>query len=81
MLFFPKACIACYYVLLRETFRIRSFSGPYFSAFGVNTDRYKVFQSERGKKLIRKTLNTDTFPAVIYCSTTSSNLGIKDRIK
>ena len=33
------------------------FSGPYFPAFGLNTERY----SECGKIRTRKTLNTDTF--------------------
>ena len=43
---------------------IRSFSGPYFPAFGLNTGRYGVFlrtQSECRKIGTRKTLNTDTF--------------------
>ena len=38
---------------------------PYFSGFGLNTERYFVFiQSECGKIWIRKTSNTDTFLAV-----------------
>ena len=44
--------------------RIRIFSGPYFPAFGLNTERYSVsvrIQSELGKMQTRKTLNTDTF--------------------
>ena len=47
--------------------RIRSYSGPYFSAFGLNRERYFVslrIQSECGKILTRITLNTDTFYAV-----------------
>ena len=35
-----------------KSVRIRSFSGPYFSAFGLNTDRYEVslrIQSKCGK--------------------------------
>ena len=43
---------------------IRSFSGPYFPAFGMNTERYGV--SECRKMRIRKTANTDTFYAVVY---------------
>ena len=42
--------------------RIRSFSGPYFPAFGLNTERHGVYlriQSECGK-----ILNTDAFHAV-----------------
>ena len=41
-----------------------SFSGPYFLAFGLNTERYGVslrIQSEWGKMGTRKTPNTDTF--------------------
>ena len=47
--------------------RIRSFSGPYFPTFGLNTESYSVSlrsQSECGKILTRKTLNTDTFHSV-----------------
>ena len=46
---------------------IRSFSGPYFPAFGLNTERYSVslrIQSECGEIQTRRTLNTDTFHAV-----------------
>ena len=45
---------------------IRNFSGPHFSAFGLNTDIYSVnlrIQSECGKMRTRKTPNTDTFYA------------------
>ena len=53
-----------------KSVRIRSHSGPYFPAFGLNTERYSVFlrmQSECGK--IRTTINpnTDTF-YVVYTS-------------
>ena len=40
--------------------RVRSFSGPYFSAFGLNTERYGVslrIHSECGKIRTRKTPN------------------------
>ena len=40
---------------------IRSFSDPYFTAFGLNTE---LIQSECGKIRTRKTPNTDTFHAV-----------------
>ena len=43
---------------------ISSFSGPYFPAFELSTDRYFVslrIQSECGKIQTRKTQNTDTF--------------------
>ena len=47
--------------------RIRSFSGLYFPAFGLNTERYGVFlliQSKCGKIRTSKSLNTDTFHAM-----------------
>ena len=46
---------------------IRSYSGPYFPAFGLNTERYSValrIQSECGKIRTRITPNMDTFDAV-----------------
>ena len=50
-----------------KSVRIRSFSSPYFSAFGLNTQRYSVslcFQFECGKIQTRKSPNTGTFQAV-----------------
>ena len=51
--------------------KCQSFSGPYFPAFGLNTERYPLslfyIQSECGKIRTRKTPNTDNFPAV-QCS-------------
>ena len=47
---------------------IRSYSGPYFPAFGLNTERYGVSrrsQSECGKIRTTITLNTDTFFALM----------------
>ena len=47
--------------------RIRSYSGPYFSALWLNTERCSVslgIQSECGKIRSRITPNTDTFYAV-----------------
>ena len=47
---------------------IRSFSGPYFPAFGRNTERYSVslrIRSECRKIRTRKSPNTGTFDAVI----------------
>ena len=58
---------------LRKSIRIRSFSGPYFPAFGLNTERYGVFlriQSKWEKIRARKTPNTDTFDAVAVCEST-----------
>ena len=51
-----------------KSVRIRSYSGPYFPTFGVNTERYEVsvrIQSEREKMWIRITPNTDTFHTVL----------------
>ena len=50
-----------------KSIRIRSFSGPYFLTFGMNTERYSVslrIQSNCGKTRTKKTRNTDTFLAV-----------------
>ena len=47
-----------------KNFRLWSYSGPDFSAFGTNTERYKVsprIQSECGKMQTRITPNADTF--------------------
>ena len=52
--------------------RIRSFSGPYFLAFGLRVlhgGYYSVYlriQSECGKIRTRKTQNMDTFHEVTY---------------
>ena len=48
---------------------IGSFSGPYFPAFGLNTERCRVslrIQSDCGKMRTRRTPNTDTFYAVYF---------------
>ena len=48
-------------------FRIRSFSGLYFPAFGLNTEIYSVslhIQFECGKIRARKTPKKDTFDVV-----------------
>ena len=50
-----------------KSVRIRSYSGPYFPAFELNTERYGVslrIQSECEKIRTRITPNTDTFHAV-----------------
>ena len=60
-----------------KSVRIRSCSGPYFSAFGLNTERYRVFvfsqnigiqnmriQSECGKMQTRITPDRGTFYAL-----------------
>ena len=52
-----------YLSTLRKNVRIKSYSGPYFPAFGMNTERYS------GKIQIRITPNTDTFYAVVILQT------------
>ena len=50
-----------------KSVRSRSFSGPYFPAFRLNTGRYSVYlriQSKCGKIRTRITTNTDTFHAL-----------------
>ena len=50
---------------------IWSFSGPYFPAFGLNTNRYCVsvrIKFECGKIRTRKTPNTDTLYAVLHAA-------------
>ena len=52
-----------------KSVRIRSFSGPHFPAFGLNTGKYGVslrIQSECGKIRTRKSPNMDTFPAMVF---------------
>ena len=47
---------------------IQSFSGPYFPAFGLNTERHSVslhIQSKSGKIRTIKTPNTEIFHAVL----------------
>ena len=49
-----------------KSVRIRSYSGPYFPAFELNTERHEVslgIQSECGKKWARIIPNMDTFYA------------------
>ena len=54
-----------------KSVRIRSYSGPYFPAFVLNTEIYGIslrIQSECGKILSRITPNTSTFYAVFsFC--------------
>ena len=54
-------------LLCVKSIRIRSFSGPYFPVFGLNTRRYSVslcIQSECRKIRAIKTPNTEIFHAV-----------------
>ena len=51
-----------------KSVRIRSYSGPYFPTFGLNTQRYSASlrtQSECGKMQTRITPNQNTFHAVL----------------
>ena len=51
-----------------KSVRIRSYSGSYFPAFGLNTEKYGVslrIQSECEKIRTRITPNTDTFHVVL----------------
>ena len=53
---------------LCEKCRFRSFSGPYFPAFGLNTEKHSLsrrVQYEYGNIRTRKAPNTDTFYAVV----------------
>ena len=64
---FSSLRIYCRQSLCVKSVRIWSYSGPYFPAFGLNTERYAVShrsQSECGKIRTRVTPNTDTFHAV-----------------
>ena len=54
-----------------KSVRIRSFSGQYFPAFGLNTERYSAYlriQFECGEIGTRKSPNTDTFHEVVIIS-------------
>ena len=54
--------------------RIRSYSGPYFPAFGLNMERYSAYlhiQSECGKIRTRITPYMNTFYAVIVAHSLS----------
>ena len=59
-----KASLQNYITHCVKSFRIRSYPGPHFPAFGLNTGRYTVslrIQSECEKMRTRITPNTDTF--------------------
>ena len=61
------SCAICQTSYRVESICIWSFSGPYFPAFGLNTERYSVFiriQYDCGKIQVRQTPNTDTFYVV-----------------
>ena len=59
-----------------KSVRIWSYSGPYFPAFGLNTERYQVslrIHSNCRKIRTRITPNTDTFYAVTFMEEISPN--------
>ena len=62
-----------------KSLRIRSFSGPYFPAFGLNTERYSIslrIQSECGKRWTRKSPNKDILHfsrSVVQCKNNNNN--------
>ena len=65
-----------------KSVRIRSFSGPYFPAFGLstglNTERVSLrTQSECRKLRTRKTLNAETFQAVNLSQNNYNNAKIE----
>ena len=64
---------------------MRSYSGPHFPTFGLNTERYGVYlrvQSECGKIRTRIAPNTNTFYAVFVLYILSAIVeSIKDRYK
>ena len=58
-----------------KSVRIRSYSGPHFPAFGLNTDRVSLrIHSECGKMRTRITPNRDTFHASLDVPPTKSSL-------
>ena len=63
---FREVSLYCKYHCVKSI-RIRSYSGSYFPAFGLNTERYGVYfriQSECGKIGTVMTPNTDTLPSI-----------------
>ena len=68
---------ACSKFCLVKSVRIWSYSGPYFPAFGLNTERYSIslrIQSECEKIRTRITPNTDTFRAAFVLQKFTSYL-------
>ena len=67
-------CYSCSYyssmpLHCAKSVRIRSYFGPYFPTFGLNTEKYGEslrIRSECGKMRTRITPNTDTFCAVLF---------------
>ena len=71
---FSQTLLALFRIVLHcvKSVCILSYSGSYFPAFGLNTERYSVFlriQSDCGKIRTRITPNTDTFYSVLVVTT------------
>ena len=56
-----------------KSVRFRSYSGPHFPTFGINTESCGEIRSECRKIRNRITPNTDTFHAVLRSEITSDN--------
>ena len=67
-----------------KSFRIGSFSGPRFPAFGLNTEKYTVYLRiylKSGEMRTRTTPITDAFNTVrLICKICDCELLISDRI-
>ena len=74
---FSGQCFLTFRLHCIKSVRIQSYSGPYFPAFGRNTESYGVslrIQSECRKIGTRTTLNKDTFQVVPIRKIHSVNL-------
>ena len=66
-----------------KSVRIGSYSGPYFPAFGLNTERYSIYlriQSEYGRIRTRLAPNTDPFYAVEVSDELHLFTGVQQRV-
>ena len=66
-----------------KSVRIGSYSGPYFPAFGLNTERYSIFlriQSEYRRIRTRLAPNTDPFYAVEVSDELHLFTGVQQRV-
>ena len=60
-----------------KSLQIRSFSGRYYSAFGLNKERYGVISPNPGKYGPEKTPYLDTFHLVTPFALTSPSIDLK----
>ena len=83
-LFLPCVAWFLFFQWVKSVY-MRSYSGPHFPTFGLNTERYGVYlrvQSECGKIRTRIAPNTNTFYAVFVLYILSAIVeSIKDRYK